>query len=1144
MKTRKNNKLRKFLTFLLCLTLVLGTAPAAFAEDLQETELEITDGTADPQEPAEETGEGSEETTVTPDAETPDGEQPDGDTPDTETPDDETQETETEQPAAESGTEEPAVPGTEEETESPDAEVTDEPEQPSETEEEGPQKEEPAVEEEKPPKQETEAETTDSDDKKESEKEEKTPVKKAKAAAGDYEVTGADGTWEFDADKGVLYINKGSVTVKNASGTSTTAQPIIVRGNAEVTLAGVNIRSGMGPAITIQSPYKAELILADGTENTCIGGNGVNINHVSGGWAGIEVEFEYEDGKQPANKMASLIISGKGSLTATGNTNAAGIGGSNSLNGSKGRGLYGNITINDGNITATSPENGAGIGSSDNPGAGTSTGSYKKTGYNTWGTITINGGTVNAVSKNSGAGIGGGNHVDSGKIVINGGKVTADGAAGIGCGIGSSKNTNDAGTGNKGPGYYQADVEINGGNITATSNDIGAAIGGGMYCDARVKITGGTIEATGGSRQGNTHHGGAGIGGGYLGHAEITISGNPAIHAVGGDGAAGIGSGGSPNSKESRGVNGRGDLSNLPETLDGFFTPITQTEVAISGGNITAVGGEKGGAGVGLGVGGDKVSVTISGGTVRAEGGKSTEAEKRGGAGIGSGYYGLGSGSEKYFVEADADVTITGGEIIAIGGWGASGIGSGAENKMAGYIEIDAEASDLQAYADGTKFAVDTRIVSEPDPQGHTTTTSQAEEEPDTRVVNGNLLQGTFVHAGHIGDYDQNPEGLSTILITNDDTGEQKNLTLMPEGYRSYAADVPAPGVYTVYTDDPDIGQGEGRYFSVCTMDEYDKAIVSEDTNLVQYTVREDALSDNFYLFPVKTIRVEKVVKAEESLKEGLDMTLHFALRPHSEEGKEEDYLKKDSGEYWVVDIAVSGGVPQNKGYFVNMPDRTYDVDEVVFTEEGTLKRLEVGTVFGEAVLKRIDTIHGEGTDNNATIDDMIWNDQVTVTNTFEKKTEPAKLTIKKALPEFYRGGSTSNATVVFYVKALALEDGDFVTAYETWKALSFTEADEDDITLELPLIEDLVQIEIQEIYSAGYTPEPEVVRDNGAETSVTEDMVILMMTEETQFDEPFEVSFTNRFAEIPVFTEGIINTYRDGGYVSPADEEQQEEEK
>ena len=263
----------------------------------------------------------------------------------------------------------------------------------------------------------------------------------------DFEVSGTEGEdWTFDPASNVLTIT-GNVTVKNKKGVASTGQRIVVADDCTVTLAGVTIAAPdkSGPAIMIQAESNAELVLADGTVNTVTGAHGSDINATQGGFAGIEVEFIYEDGDSPANKKASLTISGSGTLNATGGPNAAGIGGSNSLNGSRGYGLYGNITINSGTVNAESPGGGAGIGSSNNPGGGTSTGSYKKTGHNTWGTITINGGTVNAKSTGSGAGIGGGNHVDSGKIEINGGTVTADGAAGIGCGIGSSKNSGTGG---------------------------------------------------------------------------------------------------------------------------------------------------------------------------------------------------------------------------------------------------------------------------------------------------------------------------------------------------------------------------------------------------------------------------------------------------------------------------------------------------------------------------------------------------------------------------------------------------------------------------------------------------------------------------------------------------------------------------
>ena len=106
-----------------------------------------------------------------------------------------------------------------------------------------------------------------------------------------------------------------------------------------------------------------------------------------------------------------------GSLTATGGSYSAGIGGSYWGSGE-------NITINGGTVTATGSYYGAGIGGGEN-------GSGKN--------ITINGGTVNATGTDGGAGIGGGENGNGEDITINGGKVNASGAYG-GAGIGGGVN--------------------------------------------------------------------------------------------------------------------------------------------------------------------------------------------------------------------------------------------------------------------------------------------------------------------------------------------------------------------------------------------------------------------------------------------------------------------------------------------------------------------------------------------------------------------------------------------------------------------------------------------------------------------------------------------------------------------------------
>ena len=277
-----------------------------------------------------------------------------------------------------------------------------------------------------------------------------------------------------------------------------------------------------------------------------------------------------------------------GSLTATGGSYSAGIGGSYWGSGE-------NITINGGTVTATGSYYGAGIGGGEN-------GSGKN--------ITINGGTVNATGGSQGAGIGGGSSGSGENITINSGTVTAAGGsygAGIGGGYWGDYNSGNGGK----------DITINGGTVTATGGYLGAGIGGGGigvydgYTNGEnITINGGTVTATGGDRGAGIGGGSGSIGigsigsggGGYGSGKDITINGGTVI-AAGGKEAAGIGGGDSGSSEN----------------------------ITITGGTVTATGGIYG-AGIGGGVNASGSNVTVSGAAqVTATAGKS------------DGYYGAGA---------------------------------------------------------------------------------------------------------------------------------------------------------------------------------------------------------------------------------------------------------------------------------------------------------------------------------------------------------------------------------------------------------------------------------------------------------------------------------------------------------------------
>lgn len=748
---------------------------------------------------------------------------------------------------------------------------------------------------------------------------------------------------------GFLTILEGNVTLSNQG---TTTDRVVVAGDADVTLAGVNIEASNGPAIKIEAPAKCTLTLADGSTNTIKGGN------LS---AALEVGFIYDSTDPKNSTKATLTISdnGNGKLNAIGGSNSAGIGGSKK-NYSV---YYGDIIIKGGVINAQGGKDAAGIGSSDR--AGTSVSSYKQTDSNRnyitiWGKIIIDGGTIKAKGNGNGSGIGGGNHCDSGEIIINGGNIEAFGNSGIGSGLGSHYNTGNSNE-DKGCGYYYANVTINEGYVEATATGNGAGIGGGMYSDGIINITGGTIVATGGTGSDNWHHGGAGIGGGYQGHGEVTITGG-IITAKGGSAGAGIGSGGAPNNEssqkeyygdqEKRGHEARSDNPDI--------VAVESTVVTISGGKINATGGDRGAAGIGGGVGADKVSVNISGGDVFAIGAGSCniaynskcngDFNMYGGAGIGGGVLGdlpannPKSGSDivnkkkTYFVMTKLDISITGGNVTAIGGWGASAIGSGAE-KTGDHVYTDntkittASNANIVAYADGTKFAIDTRLLQEDG-----TTLSKQQN------IAGNVLQGTFVHAYYINndknDFQENPEGLSTIKIFDAETGElvkffditkdgadkwKDEITGMKDfslaNYRSFAVTVPKAGQYLIYTDVDKIGADgtKGRYFACSTYDNYYFKSDPSLDNKIRYTVKTDELSDNFYLYPVKTIIIHKSVRGPENM-QGVDQDAPFSLKVRKLDGSGELYAKDT--------IRIRDGKAQNELVFENIPDNRYQITE------------------------------------------------------------------------------------------------------------------------------------------------------------------------------------------------------------------------
>lgn len=221
---------------------------------------------------------------------------------------------------------------------------------------------------------------------------------------------------------------------------------------ANVTLDNVNIDASDTGKAAIHTEGNVTLEL-DG-DNTLTGGTGhagLEKNDNTGNGTLIIKDDKNDDGTEKTEEQKKAETEsgkGAGSLTATGGTSGAGIGGANSKSSS-------NITITGGSITATVGSNsgsgrtycGAGIGGGD--GAGCSD-------------ITISGGTVTASSAAGAAGIGGGRWAgagtaDSAGVTITNGTVTANGGAGA-AGIGDgANNVSDVGS----------VISITGGTVTA-----------------------------------------------------------------------------------------------------------------------------------------------------------------------------------------------------------------------------------------------------------------------------------------------------------------------------------------------------------------------------------------------------------------------------------------------------------------------------------------------------------------------------------------------------------------------------------------------------------------------------------------------------------------------------------------------------
>lgn len=316
----------------------------------------------------------------------------------------------------------------------------------------------------------------------------------------------------------------------------------------KITLDNVNIK------VNKKDDKAAMSVSGSGDTDINLKGDNTLDSSQSSGHAGLEKADTLNPAGEETGNDGKLIITASDneqSLTAKGARWAAGIGGrANGVAHSKAE-ITG-IEINGGKIYAEGDSGGE--MNNDGGGAGIGGGSW------TIGKVTINGGDITATGGvDGGAGIGGGKN-NAGFVTINGGDITATGGAGGGAGIGGGKSGagfvtinegtihatggNDEGCGvGSGKWGRNSNININGGNVTASSTLGGAGIGG-TY--SKVTMTSGNVHATGGASGKNSSGilgGGAGIGG-Y--GADVIITGGN-VTATGTEGGAGIGTPGGKN---------------------------------------------------------------------------------------------------------------------------------------------------------------------------------------------------------------------------------------------------------------------------------------------------------------------------------------------------------------------------------------------------------------------------------------------------------------------------------------------------------------------------------------------------------------------------------------------------------------------
>jgi SrtB family sortase len=697
----------------------------------------------------------------------------------------------------------------------------------------------------------------------------------------------------------------------------------IAGGHVELTLDGENTLENAGgdKAVVHVAPNAALTVVGDGSLGIWNGletGNARNEAH----GAGIGGNREEAPGSITINS---------GTITVTEFGTSAGIGGGARADSGKIRITGGNVDVTVLPVGGSMKCAGTGIG-----GGGESINNSSLIGSAGNADIAITGGFVKAYAKSnqfllgnysSGAAIGSGEN-KGGTIYIGGTAVVEAEAENLACAIGSSHGGYTEMSNINPPPDDPMKITIEGdAQVTAKTHSLDF-YGQGGYSGAAIGISAQNLQpctiVIGGNAkvdaQGSWY--GAGIGGGFVQinrHAQpvsITIKDEADVTASAEIYGAGIGS--------------------------GFGSAGAESATIVIEGNPTvhAYGGW-GGAGIGGGKGTQGGSITITGGTIYAEGdvgGRDTFGTI-GGAGIGSGAVsdtqGAGGLSGDIYIGGDADVTAVGSDgsagigggnikavtttgvpsvgsatkngggaksititdharVYAVGGSGASAIGTGAAyDGHDPYVEslTITDGTHIEAYADGTKFAVDRMI------------------KDGGESVTDAILNGRFAEFGTEDTLTEDQENPVNLLLDGgvDALAGEDGCLVIPANYRSFASTVSIEddGLHMVKLQDA----ARNVYY----------AYYDGDTSNIQYDVKQNEMltKDNLRWMKMENIHIKPV-----------DMTIYVGGDGY------EGVTHNAAGRAMSVSRAVSGN---------GIPEPVFEITGIENPEELTLRNADTG---------------------------------------------------------------------------------------------------------------------------------------------------------------------------------------------------------